>query len=703
MLDIVKAKKVTDISDKVAKVEIQKNILADVVAQLQAFQDAFNPRRRKLLEINALYRNKSYYDEKRIDWQTKSFIPLPYEAVEAKTSIIHQNIWGDKFTSPFTAIGATEEDQLYARSVEGLINQALIKAGLFRSSQKCARSISKNGKGVYRYGWSEKEEERLERSIKTNKEGEVERTEEGKPKYSFVRKKLTFKGPFVRNVDVVDHFFYDPNAEELTKYKSRYVGEIYKESKEEIEKKELRGEYDSGSYARLSEDDPHGINAWLDINSSQTELRTNDELSSQLEDKEVYEIIDYFGWAYIGDKDSAGNKKKSYVHIVIADRRVILKAEEWILGDPPFIDIPYVESLHSLNSTGVLDPAIELIYEINEYHNQRGDAIKFALNKQFAINTDMVIEDYDYVSEPGAMHPFATGERPVRDAIQAIDFNVPAFLSTQEENLDIEYFSRVTGHSDVNSALTSSNKDTPATTVVSLLNEQQSRSSMIINGILERHAELAKRVFYLIQLFGDEEFKIRTLGKQGLEIRNESLENILGEYDFTIVTSNFMGNKAVELQQMINYKQYAAQAPHIDQVEYDRVILEGLVPKKIDKILIAPEEPISAENEQLLFVYGQGEGIKVSEAESLEDLEVRIRKHERFKNSVSYTSLDASTVQEFEDYLVKLMIRRDRLVAEMQATQGGQGNSQGEDGNLLNQGNPVVRQLGNSVPFPGQQ
>lgn len=228
---------------------------------------------------------------------------------------------------------------------------------------------------------------------------------------------------------------------------------------------------------------------------------------------------------------------------------------------------------------------------------------------------------------------------------------------------------------------------------------------MIVNGVLNRHGVLGSRVLRSIQLFGEEDFIIRIAGKRGLEFRNESLENMLGDYDVKVTTSSFFGNRQVELQHLIQLKPMWAQMPHIDQVELDRAILENIMPKRVERILQVPDEPLSAIDEQTLFLYGQGEGLKVSELEGLGELRFKLDAHRKFEGQ-HLSQLDAETRAEWDKHMRALEARVEELElqrqAQAQAATRGQGTPAaggpgGIGGNLGNTGTPEVRQQGNQI------
>ena len=696
----IKLKNVVDISDTVKKKEVIRDIFTKVDASITMFNDAYQVRRKTYLEINALYRNKSYLDDRKVNWQTKTFIPLTYDAVERKTSILHEALWGNRISSPFSVIGRTSEDQSFASSAESLLNNTMDRIGFYSTSEETMRSAVKYGIGVYRYGWVIRNEEYLARETKKDSKGKVVRVD-GKPVFSYVRKNIRRSEPFIRSVDVVDNIGWDPRAKSFDKWNCEFVYELRNETPEEIWLKEQDGTYLSGSYKNLMVNDPHGITGEdLGGDKKLPQLRRDNGMVEPLSPSlsKSYKLVDWYGWLDI-DKDG----KREFVKLVLCpERKLVLSAEENLVNEYPFIDIQYSKSLHSLTPWGVVDPVIQLQYQINELNNQRGDSIKHKLTPQWVINVDKIIEDHGYVSEPGALHPFSMGDEDVSKALRPLEFQNTEYLSSNEEDRLVGQFERSTGVADLNKVLGSSNKDTPATTVVSILNEQQAGNSLVINGVLERHGVLGSRILKLIQLFGDDEFIIRSMGRKGFEFKRESLENILGEFDVKVTTSTFFGNKQIELQHLIQLKPLWAQAPHVNQVELDKAILENIMPKRVDKILQIPDEPLSAEEEQLLLIAGQGESLRVGDNESLIELRSKLRSHKAFKSSPAYKKLDLTTIAEFEEYLKKLEDKEaqlgiQELMMQQSATRGLEGIVGSPDGNLQNLGSPGVRQMGNTM------
>lgn len=703
--DVMQIKKISSITSRVGQLEVQSKCLQKVAESLRQFQDAFSERRTQLLEINAIYRNKSYLDRNRAPWQTKVFVPLSYDAVERKTSMIHQALWGNRIASPFTVLGKTGEDHKFAQSAELYVNNTVDSIGFYPVSEECLRSSCKYGLGVYRYGWMKRNEDYLWREVQRDEKGKVVRVND-KPVYKFVKKRVKVSRPFIRSVDIVDRFFWDPRAKRIDKWDCEFVGEIVDESYEDIYEKEQMGIYDAGSCTRLGMRDPHGIEG-LGLDDKGPQIRADEGLG-YLPMKSTYAVVHWYGWF-----DIDNDKRREFVHLVVADNRVILMAEENLLQEYPFIDVPFSRSLHSMTSWGVVDPVVGLQYYVNELLNQRGDAVKLKINPQFVINVDKILEDHPYISSPGAMHPFYGGENgDVNKHMQPVQFQSLEYVSVNEEERIVNYFGRATGVSDMNEALTSSNKDTPATTVVSILNEMQAGGSMIVNGILERHGVLGSRILKLLQLFGDEEFVLRSTGRRGLEFRSESLENILGDFDVKVTTSTFLGNRQIELQQLIQLKPLWSQAPHIDQIELDKAILENILPKRVDKILKVPTDPLTPLQEQLLFIAGQGEAVEISEQEPLRDLLEKIKAHQKFSNGTFFrTKVDGETKEEFFSYLSKLQHRAQELQTQQALLQQQAAKGFGKeapapemmgDGNMGNTGSPMVREMGNMGQFPGQ-
>lgn len=704
--DILKIKRITDITDDLKKKDRQRELIKIVRLSKEKFLDAYRPRRQRLLEINAIYRNKSYLDKNKVGWQTKTFLPYSYNAVEKRTSVMHQALWGNRLGSPYTAIGRTPEDHDFALSAEAVLNNTMDRIGFYDTSEEGLRSVCKYGLGVYRYGWVNRKEDMLWREVERDKDGKVLRDELKKPKYRYIKKVHHVNQPYVRAVDIVDHMGWDPTAKKFDKWECGFVYEIRKESPERIYEKEIRGEYEKRSYDRLKTPDPHGINDMIaDADEKEPEIRRDEGIeqpSGAGVIRPEYEVCDWFGWF-----DIDGDGLREFIKAtVLLDNDQILKAEQNLEGVYPFVDVQYSKSLHSLTPWGVVDPVVEIQYAINEFQNQRGDSVRLKLHPQFKINVDMVLEDHSYVSVPGAFHPFAVGDGKLNDAIDTLKFDNMEYLGVQEEERLINVWRETTGDVNVMQAISSLDR-TPATTLVSLLNEQQATNSMIVNGILNRHGVLGSRVLRLIQLFGDEEFVLRSAGRKGVEFRKESLENILGEYDIKVTTSTFFGNKEMELQQLIQLKPLWAQAPHIDQIEIDKAILEIVLPKKIDKILKVPDEPLTIIEEQALFLAGQGESVKLSELEDLASLTQKLRAHEDFVGSVAYREMDGQDHEEFATHVERIRNRVEelRMTQQLKAAEAARQTElpemSGEEGRMRAPGSPGVRRLGEVArPMP---
>lgn len=707
--ETLELKKLVGISDELKRKSVQKEVLSKLRGSVLQFQEAFAPRRQRLLEINAIYRNKSYLDVNKVDWQTKTFFPYPFKAVEDKTSMVHQALWGNKYASPFTAIGKTPEDQAYADSAETVLNNTSQKIGLYGISENGIRTTVKYGMGVYNYGWVRRNTKRLWKQVKTDAQGKVIRDPKtNRPRYEYVRKNYRINQPYVRSIDIIDNFGWDPSATSFAPWSCGWIYEIRSETKEELYEKEVTGLYDKGSYDKLTLLDPHGLNSFGDTALHDEKLPQIRQDEGMVETPfrpmcDTYRVIDWYGWL-----DIDGDGLREFVKITaILENGLILSAEENLQFEYPFVDIHFTRSLHSMTSWGVVDPVVEMTYGINEFANQRGDAVKLKLNPQFMINEDMILPDHAYVSYPGAFHPFAAGEEDVQKAMRVVQFQNLEFLSNDEQERLVNVFREVTGSTNIQQAVTNVDR-TPATTLLSLLNQQQATDQMIVNGILERHAVLGSRLLKQIQLFGDEEFIVRSAGRNGLEFRKESIQNILGDFDIQITTSSFFGNKQVETQQLIQLRPIWAQgAPHIDLAEVDKLLIEGIAPKRLDKIVKIPPEPLKAADEIELFVYGQGESVQISPMEDLGALRVKQKALLKFQKSEVFKALDSLTKDEFERHMEQIQVAIDQATAQMQIQaqqaakiQGGlqQGDaSNGPQGNLGNLGNPNMRTIANQV------
>jgi hypothetical protein len=527
-----------------------------------------------------------------------------------------------------------------------------------------------------------------------------------RPQYKYVKKTYKINQPFVRAVDIIDHMGWDPTTKNFEKWACSYVYEIVPMTKEEIYEEEVRGQFDEGTFDSLKKVDPHGINE-IAFNSDrkEPEIRRVDGVESNafvrpIQDK--YEVIHWQGWF---DVDGDGLREFITADVILdnstANSDQILRAEENLMGEYNYVDIQYSRSLHSLTPWGILDPVVQLSYQMNELYNQRGDSIKLKLNPQFIINVDKILEDHTYISAPGAFHPVATGDEQAGNAIQVLQFQNLEFISTTEEERLVNFWREVTGTINVQQAIGSLDR-TPATTLISLLNEQQATGSMIINGILDRHAILGSRIFKQIQLFGDDEFILRTAGRRGIEFRRESIQNILGEFDIKVTTSTFFGNKEVELQQLIQLRPLWINAPHINLEEVDRAILLNILPKWIDKIIRIPGEPLSIIDEQALFLAGQGESVEVSEEEDLASLKLKLRAHEAFERTGIFNTKEMEYIDktEFDRHLERIRIRIEdleaqRLLQQQQAAEVQQQLQGGPQGNLGNTGSPNIRTVRN--------
>ncbi len=698
--DVLKIKRITDISDELSKKDRMRELLSTIKNSVSQFEDAYRTRRERLLELNAIYRNKSYLDKNKAGWQSSMDLPLPYNAVERKTSVIHQAVWADRISAPFSAVGRTQEDHEYAQSAEGLLNNTMDRIGFYKTSERGIRSTCKYGLGVYRYGWTRRTDEYLWRETEMDDKGNVVRDGLGRPKYKFVRKKMRVNQPYVRSVDIVDHLGWDPKAKSFSKWGCGYLFEIEDTTSEQIYELELKGEYAKGSFKSLGERDPHGLSGLELLDKKETQMRQDEGVTDapiQGPSGDVHPIH-WFGWF-----DIDGDGVKEFIKaVVVLDNDQILLAEENLLGEYPFVDVPYSQSLHSMTSWGVIDPVVEVWYQINEFFNQRNDSIKLKLHPQFLIDVDKVLEDHAYVSSPGAFHPFSGLEdKSVSNAMQVLQFQNMEFLGVNEEERLLNVWSEVTGVADFQKILNTSNKNTPASTIISILNEQQAGNSMIINGVLERLGELGSRILKLIQLFGDEEFVLRTAGRRGLEFRKESLENILGDYDIKVSTNAFFGNKETEIQQAIQLRPLWQDAPHINIEEVDRAVVEGIFPKRVDKIMNVPIKPLTVFEEQALFLAGQGESVTLSEEEDPASLEAKLSEHNAFKRSSAFKSLDPVDVLEFDKHVrrieqrLELIAQQQQIAAQEAAKAQAQGNPADPGGNINNNGSPNIRTLRN--------
>jgi len=701
--DILKVKRLTDIVEQLKRKNRQQALITKVIESISTFQDAYRVRRQRLLEINAIYRNQSYLDKNKSGWQTKLFLPLPHNAVESRTSIVHQALWGNRLSTPYTVSGMTAEDQEFAESAEALLNGTMNRIGFYETSEEGIRSTCKYGLGLYRYGWTRRNEERLWREVKRDKEGKVVRDENKRPSYHYIKKTYRINQPFVRSVDIVDHFGFDPTAKKLEPWQCDFAYEMREESQESIYEQEVRGLYDVGSYKSLGKNDPHQLNDLLGTDSKEPQIKRDEGVNGVPFNVSAtrQQIVEWFGWF-----DIDGDGFREFIHAVICmNNKQILCAEQWLMMEYPLVEIQYSRSLHSLTPWGIVDPVVEMSYHINELFNQRGDSIKLKLNPQFLINIDKILEDHAYVSSPGAFHPFATGDEAVGNAMQVLQFQNLEYLGVTEEERLTNLFYQTVRTVDTTSAIRTSSKDTPASTIMSLMQEAQSSSSMVINGILNQHGILGSRLLKMAQLFGDEEFVIRTTGRQGLKFQTESLENILGDFDVKVTTSTFFGNKEIELQQLIQLRPLWADAQHIDIVEVDRSILENILPKKIDKIMTVASEPLSIMDEMVLFLYGQGESVKLSPQEDLASLTQKLKAHMQTKRSGVYAKFDGQTQIEFDTHLNRIENRIQELqtqqqlqaaeaVKVQQMAMGGGANPQGNMGNI---GSPNMRQMMNQA------
>ena len=75
-------------------------------------------------------------------------------------------------------------------------------------------------------------------------------------------------------------------------------------------------------------------------------------------------------------------------------------------------------------------------------------------------------------------------------------------------------------------------------------------------------------------LFGDDVLVLRTIGKRGVEFREENIENLLGEYDVKIATSTFFCTVKCKFKITFVCPMWE-NSQHIDIVEVDKAIMEG--------------------------------------------------------------------------------------------------------------------------------
>lgn len=704
--NIVKAKKITDISDQMKKAEVISSFLKYVEECITTFDSYFEPRRRILKEINALYRGKSWVNEMKMDWQTKSFIPILYDKIEAKTSMVFEAFWGNRLGSPFTVTGKTPEDHKYAFSAETYLNNSIDSIGFYETSEEIIRATVKYGITLARVGFKDYEDEFLWREYLRDNDGKVIRNSDGSAKLKYFKKKKRIRKPFVKNIDIVTNCGWDPSAKHINKEECGYAYEIMEMKKTMIQKLEAQGVFNQGVSAKIDDMDPHGINGFGEDNK--IALRTTDGVNvSPADSNDNYKVVYWEGWYDIDD-----DGQKEFIKAYILGGKLLLSAEEILMGDYSFIDLQYSRSLHSITPWGVADPVINLQYQINELYNQRGDNNKTLLNQDWAINARAMLEDHDYTSMPSGLHPFLmdSASDDVARALRVIPKNPLNSVGIQEENRLINIIDRVTGVADFNDMLGTANKDTPASTLFGILDAQGTTNSMIVNGILNRMSVLGAKVLRYLVLFGDDVLVLRTIGKRGVEFREENIENLLGEYDVKIATSTFFGNRQMQVQNYIRMRPMWENSQHIDIVEVDKAIMEGLDPKRMEKVINIPDEPIEALDEQALFLAGQSESLDVSELENLEELQFKYDMHKTFEQSNEFNeAIKNEPILEYdwEKFMRKIegAIQRKQLEMQAQAQQQGQGVgaqlAQGQpqpfNGNVNNTGSPLVREQGEMI------
>lgn len=136
------------------------------------------------------------------------------------------------------------------------------------------------------------------------------------------------------------------------------------------------------------------------------------------------EILEFYGDWY----DSANGELHENVHIVVADRRCVVKEEpipNWF-GTSPFFHVGWRFRPDNLWAMGPLDNLVGMQYRIDHLENLKADAMDLAVHPMLVIQGD--VQDFDW--EPGGrIYIDAVGE----SGIQELGMNLNGIIQANNE------------------------------------------------------------------------------------------------------------------------------------------------------------------------------------------------------------------------------------------------------------------------------
>jgi len=493
--------------------------------------------------------------EETFPFKTKMFIPYSYMVIESIIPRVMAAIFNSR--PILRARPRPENPDEINKSVDKithLLDYAFDNDNFFDKIEMLLRTALIVGTGVIKYKWL------FEIDEETYKAEELMALEE----FEIAKASIKEDRPATELVSYWDYF---PDPDLNQKYKIHRIITTYEDLERRNKVFKIYKNLDKIKNAGYSE------NIFRDVNYY------NSKIGGLVRGSNIYDPHkDYIELLEYWDKDNL---------YVIANRSVVIRAEENPFGDIPFVEAYAVPRVDSIWGDSVLKPLERIQHYLNGLKSMKFDLLSQNLQPMWLATMDSGIEGNLLLWQPNKIVRVnnQNGLVPLRPQVTGLQ---DGYL---EEQMLTTIMQRVSGITDYLIGIQTKNVNETATGVSLLTEASQSRVRLFIqrfgNSALR---ELGYRFLELYRKFTDEEVHFRIFNQSKDDMFGTiGKEELMGRYELQLVESMFYSAQ-LRQQQIMGLFNLLYGKPEVDNFELVKTLLDAFELKNSEDIRLTKEE-----------------------------------------------------------------------------------------------------------------
>lgn len=217
---------------------------------------------------------------------------------------------------------------------------------------------------------------------------------------------------------------------------------------------------------------------------------------------------------------------------------------------------------------------------LNDISSQKTDNLTYVMNNMWQIDPQYKHLAEQIESFPGAVFPLPQG------ALTAIEKQSIGADADNEMYRIKEEMRRATAADEVIQGVSQDKGRITATEIQAQMNQASQRfSTKLTNLEDEGYSQLGRILFWMVQIFVDQEMSVKVVGAEGSRWRDFDPEEYSGEYEPKVqLESTTKAIRAEEGQKYALIHQMFAQSQYVNQFEFTKMYLESMLDMNEDRL-----------------------------------------------------------------------------------------------------------------------